>query len=324
MPKYKLKGTIDGDIFIGEAKEIVDDAAIGYGAGTTGGGQAATVIASTLNELKAACANTQPLVIHVKGTITGGEMVSVKSNKTIAGLPGAVLDGVGLDIFGQPSNYIRNVLVRNLIFRNSPGDGIQNKYANTVWIDHCEFENAADGLLDVTRASDNLTVSYCKFKKSTRANLIGGGETVADLNKNRITWYGNLWERCNDRCPKVSGTQNHLFNNYWLDSFDSGSWKGAAVTVVGNEPYSQGAALNSVVRLDNNCFRNFAGIPVNTQSGTQIPGYVSGLETNKFENCGANKVTTPPSVWVPPYSYTPIPVDQVPEYVMKNAGAILS
>lgn len=39
------------------------------------------------------------------------------------------------------------------------GDAIALHHASNVWIDHCRFSNAVDGLVDITHESTNVTVS---------------------------------------------------------------------------------------------------------------------------------------------------------------------
>ncbi len=75
------------------AQDYYMTAPIGYGAGTTGGGTATPVTVSTYNDLKSNLTSSSAKVILVSGTITipSGGQISVKSNKTLIGLPGAKL-----------------------------------------------------------------------------------------------------------------------------------------------------------------------------------------------------------------------------------------
>jgi pectate lyase len=59
-----------------------------------------------------------------------------------------------------------------------------------VWVDHCTFESryppttriferifeTNDGLLDITLASDLVTVSWCRFARHDKTMLIGGSD----------------------------------------------------------------------------------------------------------------------------------------------------
>lgn len=74
-----------------------------------------------------------------------------------------------------------NVIIRNLKFHNPPTkkDIISLDNATKVWIDHCDFSSEGitgdkdyyDGLLDITHASDFVTVSWCKFSNHVRISL---------------------------------------------------------------------------------------------------------------------------------------------------------
>ena len=57
--------------------------------------------------------------------------------------------------------------------------------SNNIWIDHCTFQDAKDGNLDIRRASDNITISWCKFCYSTKQEhafscLLGSSDSETD------------------------------------------------------------------------------------------------------------------------------------------------
>jgi pectate lyase len=82
----------------------------------------------------------------------------VRSNKTIIGQGNIVLTGGGLYLYRSS-----NVIIKNLTIKGSTEDGIGILYSDTIWIDHCTIIDSADGALDITQASDYITVSWCKF-----------------------------------------------------------------------------------------------------------------------------------------------------------------
>src|SRR5690606_9031003 len=85
---------------------------IGYAAenGTTTGGKGGqTVTVSTLAALKSAASSKSPMIIQVSGTISGTGMINVASNKTIIGLKGSKLNGVGLLLY-----TVNNVIIQNM------------------------------------------------------------------------------------------------------------------------------------------------------------------------------------------------------------------
>lgn len=76
---------------------------------------------------------------------------------------------------------VSNVIIRNLRF-NSPGEGRDSlalDQATQVWIDHNEFNNDGivgdkdfyDGQLDITHASDFVTVSWNTFSNHVRVYI---------------------------------------------------------------------------------------------------------------------------------------------------------
>ncbi len=68
---------------------------------------------------------------------------------------------------------ISNVIIRNMKMHNPPkGEDLVSSTGSTrVWVDHCDFSTDGltgdkdyyDGLLDITHASDFVTVSWSKF-----------------------------------------------------------------------------------------------------------------------------------------------------------------
>lgn len=147
----------------------------GFGANTTGGGNATPIIVSTYNDLKTQLLSSGIKVILVSGIITipsGGEISGTVTNKTLLGLPGARLvnsnqtaSTSGILYLSSGSN---NVIIRNLIFEG-PGaydvDGNDNLTceATNFWVDHCEFQDGMDGNFDIVKSANYGTVSWCKF-----------------------------------------------------------------------------------------------------------------------------------------------------------------
>ena len=138
------------------------------------------------------------------------------SNTTIVGLGrNATIRGAWLDIRGTAgvANSRTNIIVRNLTFQdtfdcfpawaptdgalgswNSQYDSISTRDTNNVWIDHNTFEDrdtadetlplyfgvlfqVHDGLVDITNASDLVTVSWNRFRNHDKTMLIGSSDT---------------------------------------------------------------------------------------------------------------------------------------------------
>jgi pectate lyase len=175
------------------------------------------------------------------------------SNTTIVGVGDkAVIKGAWLDIRGSATNKRRNIIIRNLTFRDTydcfpewdPGDGdlgawnalydsISLRDTENVWIDHNTFEEKEtidstlphhfgvlyqvhDGLLDITNASDLVTVSWNRFRNHDKTMLIGSSDSAAaDRGKLRVTLHHNVFDGIGQRAPRVRFGQVHLYNNYY-------------------------------------------------------------------------------------------------------------
>jgi pectate lyase len=98
--------------------------------------------------------------------------LSSKSNMTIFSENGAKITHAGFDL-----SSCSNIMIRNIEFdelwewdENTNGEYDRNdwdymtlKACNKVWIDHCTFNKAYDGIVDVKDGSKNVTISWCSF-----------------------------------------------------------------------------------------------------------------------------------------------------------------
>jgi pectate lyase len=114
---------------------------------------------------------------------------------------------------------------------NSSYDALSLVRARRVWVDHCHFESAHpprervfgrifetnDGLLDIVRASDLVTVSWCRFARHDKTMLIGGSDrNEDDEGFLRVTLHHNLFEDCAERTPRVRFGRVHVVNNLFV------------------------------------------------------------------------------------------------------------
>jgi pectate lyase len=133
---------------------------------------------------------------------------------------------------------------------NSSYDAVSLVGARRVWVDHCDFESAHparervfgrvletnDGLMDITRASDLVTVSWCRFARHGKTMLIGGSDRHEDDEGFlRVTLHHNHWEDCAERTPRVRYGKVHVVNNLFVATdaasygYSIGLGKGCAV-----------------------------------------------------------------------------------------------
>lgn len=120
-----------------------------------------------------------------------------------------IQDREGLTIFSAMGATIRraifnikrckNVIVRNLRFDElwEWDEASQGKYdkqgwdfitvdmgSSDVWIDHCDFTKAYDGVVDVKGGSSNVTISWCRFMGDDGGANSFVRQQIAELEKN--------------------------------------------------------------------------------------------------------------------------------------------
>jgi pectate lyase len=204
--------------------------------GTTGGAGGPTVTVDTASEFLTAIAQTGPLNIKVSGMLAlPGPMHNVTSDKTIVGVgANSGFTGGGLNIglpvsdsvTSPPANAVHNVIVRNLNFRNAPDDAINvQMFSHHIWIDHNSLSQSFDGLIDVKRGSDYVTVSWNHTFQHTKNMLLGHDDNAGaqDIGHLRVTYHHNWFDRTPQRNPRVRfGEPVHVFNNYYVYNTDVG------------------------------------------------------------------------------------------------------
>lgn len=206
--------------------------------------------------------------------------IRVGSNTTIVGLgTQGVIRGAWLDLRGSASTPRKNIIIRNLKFQDTydcfpawdPTDGengswnalydaISLRNTENVWIDHNTFEDAEtaddmlptvfgvlyqihDGLLDITNASDYVTVSYNRFQNHDKLMLIGSSDSAsADRGRLNVTLHHNYFDNVGQRAPRVRYGKVHLYNNVYK--------------IVNNNHYvyTWGVGKESQIYAENNIF----------------------------------------------------------------------
>jgi pectate lyase len=277
---------------------------------TTGGGGGDMVTVSTLAELIDYAGRTQPYVIVVDGPpIVSTGQIEVTSNKTIVGGPnmGGTLLGVGLIL-----NPATNVIIRNLTISKVQGqDAILVQKSANVWIDHCDLSSDRDhgvdfydGLVDVTHASDNVTVSWTVFHDHFKASLVGHSNTNAaeDTGHLTVTYHHNDFRNITAYGPRVRFGRGHVFNNFYQNVSE----------------YAVGAQLGAVVRVERNVFRDVASaIVTRIESGTD-DGAAANIENELMQT--PVPVLTLTDNFEPLYQYTADSPGSVPLLVVACAG----
>jgi pectate lyase len=297
---------VGGSLVIGQsAASAAESSPVGYASmngGTTGGSSGTVVTVTSASALKSALSSSTSQTVKVSGMITISGMYPVASNKTILGVGSASgVTGGGLNLSG-----VRNVIIRNMVFKNASDDSI-NVQTNTtnVWIDHNDLSNGYDGLIDIKRGSDFVTVSWNHLHNHDKSMLLGhdDGNGAQDLGHLRVTYVHNWFDGTNQRHPRVRfGNPVHVLNNYYSN--------------VGS--YGVASTMNAGVFVERNYFENVAH-PTVTQTGDSDPGNIKVLNNYKV-NSGTEEVRNGASVAAIPYSYTPEANSTVKATVTAGAG----
>ncbi|OAH16488.1 pectinesterase family protein [Streptomyces jeddahensis] len=190
--------------------------------GTTGGAGGKVVTVTDQASLVKYAGAEEPYIIRVAGSIDVepfGSDIVVTSNKTIVGVgtSGEIVHG---ELHLNPGTS--NVIIRNLTIRDSYVEGdwdgkttdfdaIQMDTVDHVWIDHNRFTHMGDGLLDVRKDSQYITVSNNRFDNHNKAFGIGWTDNV----KTQITIDHNWFSGTKQRNPSADNcAYAHLYNNY--------------------------------------------------------------------------------------------------------------
>jgi pectate lyase len=276
----------------------------------------------------------------------------IPSNTTLIGLGDARIAGGSFRV-----NQARNVIIRNIRFEDAfdcfpqwdPTDGSQGNWnssydnlsltgAVNVWVDHCEFSDGDhpdesqpsyfgrhfqwhDGALDITNASDLVTVSWTHFRRHDKVMLIGSSDNATtDEGKLRITLHHNWFDTTVQRTPRVRYGQVHAYNNYHL--LDAA-----------NYGYTWGVGVQSQIYAQNNFFETGGKVApakfISDLGGTDI--YVEGTQmdpgSSTIDAVAAYNAAHRPGL-VPSVSWTPSlfldlqAADVAAEWVRQSAGVL--
>ena len=262
--------------------------------GTTGGKGYSEVTVDNVNDLKTH-AKAGNKIIYVKpGTYMGP--VEVGSNVTIYGYQGAIIaqptSGSAMKLSGS-----KNVIIRNLKFKgvgahdDDDEDCLQvNHESKNVWIDHVDVYDGHDGNLDITNASDFVTISWTKFSYTSAStghqfsNLIGNSKTkTSDRGHLNVTIHHTWWaDGVVERMPRVRFGKVHVANNL----FDSK-----------NASYCVRAAIEADIRIERNVFIGVQkALDLYTSDGAITAAQmISNYEENvKKQQAGMGTAFTPP------------------------------
>ena len=267
--------------------------------GTTGGGGAATVTVTTASALDSALQSSSPLNVRVSGMISLSGMHRVASNKTVFGAgSGSGLRGGGLNV-----SSVRNVIIQNLVFTGADDDAINVQSSTNVWLDHNDLTDGNDGLTDIKRGSDFVTVSWNRYHGHDKTALLGhdDGNGSQDRGHLRVTYHHNWFDGTNQRHPRVRfGNPVHVYNNYYSNIGD----------------YGIASTMEGGVLVESNYFENVEDT-YHLGEGSSPPGSLVA-RNNFFVNSPAGQ--TGGSVAGIPYGYSVDSAANVKSIVTGRAG----
>lgn len=302
-------------------------AAFGYGAAATGGETTSPTLVSSVSQLQSALQASGKKVIIITQDLTFTSMLRVKAtNKTLLALPGVTLTSLKQDATNSGILYFSsgssNIIIRNLTF---VGPGAYDCDGNDLlcfdgvtkaWVDHCDFQDGCDGNFDNKGNTDNVTVSWCRFRylKTPKAggpggaddhrfsNLLGSSSSdkPADGTYN-MTWAYCWWdEGCKERMLRCRNASLHFLNCYWNSS--------VANYYIGPENadvYVEGCTISGKP-ASKNVFKSYGG-----------------TNGSKFVNCSGTvpSNTSGRTVVVPTYAYTALTAADAKTAIISSCGA---
>ena len=179
----------------------------GFGRNTTGGAGMPVYRVSTLDDSgrgslrDAVSQGSRCVVFDVAGTIWLSRDVVVKGKDvTVDGLsappPGITIMNGGLVVSG--SRGARNVVARGIRFRGARADGITVIRAQDIVIDRVSVSGFADGAIDVTQGSRDVTIQWSILGDGVPAHNF---TNLISYRASRVTSHHNLYINTTSRNP---------------------------------------------------------------------------------------------------------------------------
>jgi pectate lyase len=224
---------------------------------TIGGGNGKLVEASG-GEVAGYAKSDEPIVIMASGS-SGG--FSVGCNTTIIGV------GEGFTVNGMIAvDGVSNIILRNINISGGH-DGISASGTHHLWVDHCDLQKCQDGLFDMKRGADKISITWNYFHDHNKNMLMNHGQPVeSDEGRLNITLHHNAFDNTVQRNPRAGYGQIQILNNYYN----------------ANSGYAISVYWNAEVVIERNYFNNVQKAILDHRGGKQGdwpgPGYVILIE----------------------------------------------
>jgi len=293
---------------------ISDVATVGWATtngGTTGGSGGTVTTVTTLDDLIAAVEGDDAKIVIIDGQLSSSEdegvAVKVGANTSILGAEGASLTNIGIRILNTNNVIVRGLTIAKVL---APTDNIGIQASSNVWIDSNDLSSDMDhdkdyydGLLDITHASDFVTVSNNHLHDHWKSSLVGHSDNNGDEDTGHltVTYVGNYWSNLNSRGPSYRFGTGHIFNNYYED-MDS---------VINTRDGAQ-------LLVENNVFSGCSDDIFDTDDGFAV---ATGNDLGDGTNTAPTGTISSSDI---PYDYTLLATDEVQASVLASAGATVS
>ncbi len=314
----------------------------GFGSTTPGGSGGTVVHVTNLNDsgpgsLRAALsAGNRTVVFDVAGEIKLTSAIRVTGAFiTIDGFsapsPGITLRGAGLSLHGIRGAH--DITIRGIRIRDATAtkgtDGITVAFgAYNIIIDHVSVQGSADGNIDITEDSHDVTVSWSILAEpaGTQKNML------IKFNPSRVTLHHNIFVNSRQRNPQASiddagtpatDTTLDMRNNLvweWGAGYGTLVWHGPRANVVNNyyssshkaitvssaRAYVQGnlSADNVDINRQGDEMSPFPAPPVDTQEACAAANLVLAsagvLPRDSTDEQYLSRITTAPCPSPPP------------------------
>lgn len=199
----------------------------------------------------------------------------IGSNTTVIGVGDVALTGFTFQVSGVDDVIIRNLRISDAYdcFPTWNGETWKTEWDNLVvsgsthvWLDHLTLDDGDtvdadqpvyfgerflrhDGLLDVVRAADLVTISWSRMQGHDKSLLWGNGDDrITDRGALRVTLHHNELVDLNQRAPRVRFGQAHVYDNTYR------------VTDPGHYIYSWGVGVESSIIARENTFELAEGV----------------------------------------------------------------
>ncbi|KAK0115696.1 hypothetical protein ONS96_014141 [Cadophora gregata f. sp. sojae] len=293
------------------------------------GGPTTTISAGSTaanSALIAAVTGANPLTIIIEGEFALPARLRVNgANKSIIGGKNGTIARNGMTLINAT-----NIIVQNLRFTGVlDNDCMTIQNTTRVWVDHNDLSSNPniikngpdlyDGLMDVIRASDWITVSWNYFHDHYKASLVGNNDQfrAIDFGHLHLTYHHNYWRNLGTRGNAGRFGHQHLYNNYYKDF---------RYQAIHSRSDNQVLVEGNVFTGDTREALSTYGLVIPEDSPNtsplgdfEIDGYANLGAENDFGGSGVN-ITQVGNFTTAPYSYKLTPLADLPALVVRYSG----